>query len=329
MAKHAADAKLSKQLELPGEDLVALAGKEPVAAVDAPEGKFKHERGALIALVALLVVALCAVGAVAYYATAVKAAEEARLPDDAAAQAGESDSGLSADLDDDLDTAEEEAAYYEAHKGHPAVNPLIAMYEDIELRSPVDPADLTGVLFHQASYKYALVMQTELPDADMEEMEKTHDPRVNNEQMEGQWLDADAMHLWRVTDATEMDTSIDVGAKRGTVVRAPVTGTVVLVKDYMLYNEVPDIEIHIQPEGRPDLDVVIIHTTDPLVKAGDKVEAGVTEMSHVRDIAKDLTDIQLGYYTPSSDPGNHAHVQVNNADYEDYRKTKLEGAITI
>ena len=236
---------------------------------------------------------------------------------------------IEATEDADLSTAREEAEYYEAHKGRPKVHPLIAQCSGVDLRSPLAPADLTGVLFHQASYKYGLVMTTELPEADMERIGATREPRVNREQMEGEWIDAEAMHLWRQADTTAMDTSIDVGAKAGTVVRSPVTGTVVLLKDYKLYDEVPDIEMHIQPDGRPDLDVVLIHTADPLVKAGVHVEAGVTEVSHVRDIAKDLTDVQLAFYTPADDPGNHTHVQVNDADYEGYRANKLAGAITV
>ena len=113
------------------------------------------------------------------------------------------------------------------------------------------------------------------------------------------------------------------------IVYAPVSGTVVLVVDYMLFDETPDIEIHIQPTGRPDLDCVVLHTYDPLVAAGDTVVGGVTPISHVRDIASHLTDIQLYYYTPEDDPGNHAHVQVNNADAEGYRERKLPGALEL
>ena len=126
-----------------------------------------------------------------------------------------------------------------------------------------------------------------------------------------------------------MDTSIDVGAKVGTTVYAPVTGTVVLVQEYALYGYVPDISIHIQPEGHPELDVVLLHQTDPEVKAGDKVEGGTTPISRIRDIAKDLTDVQLGFFTAPDDPGNHSHVQVNNADTPGYRDTSLKGAYKV
>lgn len=278
----------------------------------------KKRTGVVVAIVVLAVLAAAVVVA-AYWVTHLEVVEVER----------EAEEQIVATEDADLSTAQEEAEYYEAHKGRPKVHPLIAQCSGIDLRSPIAPADLTGVLFHQASYRYGLVMTTELPEADMERIASTRQPNVNREQTEGDWLDAEAMHLWRMADATNMDTSIDVGAAPGTTVRSPVTGTVVLVKDYLLYNEVPDIEIHIQPDGRPDLDVVLLHTADPLVKAGDKVEAGVTEISHVRDIAKDLTDVQLGFYTPADDAGNHTHVQVNNADYENYRAEKLAGAITV
>lgn len=278
----------------------------------------KKRTGVVVAIIVLVVLAAAAVLA-AYWFTHLEVVEIEP----------ETEERIVATEDADLPTAQEEAEYYETHKGRPKVCPLIAQCSGIDLRSPIAPADLTGVLFHQASYRYGLVMTTELPEADMERIASTRQPYANREQTEGDWLDAEAMHLWRAADATEMDTSIDVGAAPGTTVRSPVTGTVVLVKDYLLYNEVPDIEIHIQPDGRPDLDVVLLHTADPLVKAGDKVEAGVTQISHVRDIAKDLTDVQLGFYTPADDAGNHTHVQVNNADYENYRAEKLAGAITV
>ena len=223
---------------------------------------------------------------------------------------------------------QQEQAAYETRMRQLAQTPFIARYADLVLCSPIRPMDLTGVMFHQASNDYALILSTELPEADYETIEETRSMRINHDQAgAGQWLDAEAMHLWRTADSTEMDTSIDVGALAGTTVVSPVDGTVVLIRDYRLYDELDDIEIHIQPDGHPELDVVLIHTTDPLVKVGDRLEAGVTPLSHVRNIDDFLTDVQLGFFTPEGVGGNHTHVQVNDATFPNYRETRLAGAI--
>ncbi len=72
------------------------------------------------------------------------------------------------------------------------------------------------------------------------------------------------------------DTAADVGAKPGSAVFSPVTGTVVKVKKYKLYGKWDDYELHIQPDGHPGLDVVMIHVTDVCCRPGDRVLAGVT-----------------------------------------------------
>ena len=228
----------------------------------------------------------------------------------------------------DRQASESELAAEQAEWKKSQQMPLIARCGKLDLRSCVTPKELTGILFHQASYNYALVLETELPEADYEKS-AAEGMRINRDQDGGEWVDADALHLWRTSDTTDMDTSIDIGAAAGTVVRAPVTGTVVLVRDYMLYDEVPDVEIHIQPDGFPSYDCVLIHTTDPMVKAGDVVEAGLTEIAKVRDIEADLTDVQLSFFTPDGVGGNHVHVQVNDADYDGYRKEKLKGAYKV
>lgn len=233
-----------------------------------------------------------------------------------------------ASLADAAPTEAERAAEEEEWKRN-HVTPYIARCGDLMLHSSITPADLTGILFHQASYNYALPFETELPEADYETVASNRSMRINHDQVTGEWLDAEALHLWRTTDATAMETSIDEGGLAGTSVRAPVSGTVVLVRDYMLYDEVPDIEIHIQPDGHADLDCVLIHTTDPAVKAGDHVDGGITEICKVRDIEKDLTDVQLYFFTPEGVGGNHVHVQVNDANYEGYRKEKLKGAVKV
>lgn len=194
---------------------------------------------------------------------------------------------------------------------------LLAQCQGVDIYSPISQDELTGVIMHQASYEWGQVMTTQAPQADMTEYEASGKPlRVNNEQIEGLWVDADIAHLYRDTDSTAMDTAADVGGEAGTTVYAPVTGQVIAVESYDLYDETPDIRIHIRPDANPNLDVVLLHQTDPTVQAGDRVEAGITPVSSVRDIAAELTDLQLAYYTQTA--GNHSHVQVNDLTNPDY-----------
>lgn len=297
----------------------------------APE-KQKPSRAlpALVAVLAVVLLAACACAAVlllrpsfalpVLQALGVEPAGQAVQTEPAAATAA-----VMPEAGDREPTEDELTALQES----PQATPLIAQCEGVDLRSGIEPANVTGVLFHQASYEYALVMETQLPEADYETVADSRTMRVNNEQVEGDWLDADALHVWRTGDATEMDTSIDLGALPGTTILSPVDGTVVLVRDYLLYDEMPDVEIHIQPEGRSDLDVVLIHTTNVAVKAGDRVQAGVTPLAEVRNIEEFLTDVQLAFFLPEGVGGNHVHIQVNDADYPDYRENRLEGAVTV
>lgn len=236
---------------------------------------------------------------------------------------------------EDLAETEEVVEYQVAHDGFPT--PLVAEYDGVLIHSPVHPSKLNGILFHQASTKYGLPLETKLPEADEEKVFKTksYDFAKAEDQTEGdEYLKGKALHLWRRWTPTEMDTSIDMGAEAGDTVYAPVTGTVVLVRTYRLYNTCDDYEIHIQPDGRDDLDVVEIHITDVTVKAGDKVVGGVTPMAKVRDLSKEkITDIQLAYYTKPGH-GNHTHVQVNDTNWKDkdgktYKELRLKDAIEV
>ncbi|MGI6220892.1 MAG: hypothetical protein ACOYIP_03300 [Coriobacteriales bacterium] len=243
--------------------------------------------------------------------------------------------GTADECKETLQESEEVVEYQVSHDGFPT--PLVAEYDGVLIHSPVHPRNLNGVLFHQAATKYGLPLETKMPDAEEEKVFKTksYDFAKLEDQAEGdEYLKGKALHLWRRGTPTEMDSSIDVGAEAGDPVYAPVTGTVVLVRTYRLYDTCDDYEIHIQPDGRDDLDVVEIHITDVTVKAGDKVVGGVTPMAKVRDLAaEDITDIQLAFYTKPAH-GNHTHVQVNDVNYKDkdgktYRETRLKGAIKV
>jgi hypothetical protein len=106
------------------------------------------------------------------------------------------------------------------------------------------------------------------------------------------------------------------------MVVSPVDGTVVKVKRYKLYGQYTDYEIHIVPDGYPDLDCVLIHVTDVAVTPGAKVAAGMTKIAEIRDLPASVNP-QLKRFTRNG--GYHVHLQLNDARDPEYKG--LDGAI--
>ena len=127
--------------------------------------------------------------------------------------------------------------------------------------------------------------------------------------------------MWRSRPG-QPDTAADVGAKPGQDVVSPVTGTVIKVKRYKLYGKWDDFEVHIQPDGYPNLDLVMIHIKDVVVAPGDRVVAGESRIAAIRKLSDKFYD-QLSSYTKGG--GDHVHMQVNDATDSKYKG--LEGAI--
>lgn len=199
--------------------------------------------------------------------------------------------------------------------------PIMSESSGITMHSAVAAEDLTEILIHNASYAYANEITTQLAEATNTEVIAAHGTgRVASEQPTGdQWLTGEFVRCFRSGNAGPTMSAIDCGGPVGATVYAPVSGEVVLVKEYKLYDQIDDYRIHIQPTGRPDLDVVLIHLTDVTVKAGDKVTAGVTPIAKIRDIFQFLDEsLQLKNYTAENDNGNHTHIQVNNANHPEY-----------
>ena len=209
-----------------------------------------------------------------------------------------------------------------AAKAEPSLpTPIMSESSGITMHSAVAMEDLTEILIHNASYAYANEITTQLTEATNTEIIAAHGTgRVASEQPTGDnWMTGEFIRCFREGNAGPVMSAIDCGGPVGATVYAPVTGEVVLVKQYKLYNEIDDYRIHIQPEGRPDLDVVLIHLTDVTVKPGDHVVAGVTPMAKIRDIFQYLDEsLQLKNYTAENDNGNHTHIQVNNANHPEY-----------
>ncbi len=204
--------------------------------------------------------------------------------------------------------------------------PIFASARSVTLRLPVRTEDLTEIGFHQASYGYALRMETLMPRADMRRAKKdrsTHRDLSKQPTGPSATLTGSVLVMWRNRPGTP-DTAVDVGAKAGSPVFAPVSGTVVKVKRYKLYGQHDDLEIHIQPTGMPELDCVLIHIDDLAVQPGDVVIAGVTRIGVIRKLSDRVTH-QLGEYT--RDGGDHTHIQINDATHDDYRG--LKGAFVV
>ena len=206
----------------------------------------------------------------------------------------------------------------------PNPTPIFASYGRLKLHLPVPVNKLTEIGFHQASYAWALRMKTPLKDAKASE---SNAHRGTSRDTSRQPTGADAvlvgkvLRMWRARPG-KPDTAADVGAKPGTTVISPVTGTVVKIKSYKLYGKWPDYEMHIVPDGYDNLDIVMIHLADLEVKPGQRVIAGVTPVAHVRKLSDKFTD-QLAQYVKGG--GDHVHLQVNNAEYKGYKG--LVGAV--
>ncbi|MCX8006839.1 MAG: M23 family metallopeptidase [Coriobacteriia bacterium] len=195
--------------------------------------------------------------------------------------------------------------------------PLLARHGSLYLRLPVDPQAATQVAFHQASGDRAVHLDALVPDASVKDAARmkavvpADGPAATDAEEAATIWHGSVIRLWRSNRRGAPDTAIDCGAEPGAGVFAPVSGTVVAVRPYKLYGRFDDFEIHIRPEGFDHLDLVLIHVDDVSVKAGDRVEGGVTRIARVRKMS-DKTDLQLAAYTRNG--GDHVHVQLNRTE---------------
>ncbi len=73
---------------------------------------------------------------------------------------------------------------------------------------------------------------------------------------------------------TDRQGAIDVAVEPSTAVVAPIAGTVARAGEYILYCRYRDGFVVINPDGRPDLEVKVLHVQGVAVGAGDRVEVG-------------------------------------------------------
>jgi hypothetical protein len=197
--------------------------------------------------------------------------------------------------------------------------PAFASFRGVQILLPVPTSDITVIAFHQSSFNDTYQMKPLVTIRSMasaqaacaaerkrgEAGEPVPDPPAGANGVWAGW----GLDLWRTGVAGARDTALDCGAKPGTPVLSPVTGTVMRIRPYLLYHKYPDIEIQIKPDDWNDVDVFVLHVTGPVVAEGARVVAGVTQIASVRDLTGKVPGLQLRTYTPEG--GDHTHVQLS------------------
>ena len=105
--------------------------------------------------------------------------------------------------------------------------------------------------------------------------------------------------------------SLYVGAAPGTDVYAPVDGTIVGLRDYVLDGKTYGSVIEIQPSSEPSVVVSVTHVQpDPSLTVGSELAAGTSKIGNVLDFSP-VEKLSLARYT--QDAGNHVAIEVHSA----------------
>jgi len=106
----------------------------------------------------------------------------------------------------------------------------------------------------------------------------------------------------------EPTTSVLVGAPPDSPVTTPISGVVVGVTPYKLFGRFDDYRIDIRPEETGGLTVTLLFVDKPVVKIGERVTAGKTQLGTVR-LCPEEVGKTLAEYT--HDTGSHVYLQVS------------------
>ncbi len=158
-------------------------------------------------------------------------------------------------------------------------HPVALTWDGVDLRLPSARTELVG--FHESNHDGARDVQA-------------YEGRVAVVVMESR------------ERGTGSRTASDIVVDPDTELRAMVTGTVKRAGSYTLYCDKKDDFVVIEPDGRPELEVKMLHIDGVQVRAGDRVEAGVTVLAPRP--TKLPFDSQVDEHSAAAWP--HVHVEV-------------------
>ncbi|MDP3014492.1 MAG: M23 family metallopeptidase [Candidatus Subteraquimicrobiales bacterium] len=176
----------------------------------------------------------------------------------------------------------------------------VSSYEDLELYYPLNPEEVIGVGFHQASNDEALSLQP-VGLCLVDETTATVRSYVASSKVPVLFV------MNTRGRGTSLTSAADVAVKPGSLVRSPVDGVVTLVKKYYLYGRHLDYQIEIRPDGYSNLRVVIIHVEELSIKESERVIRGKTLIGKVNAFSR--LQAQMERYLPGK--FDHVHIQVN------------------
>lgn len=185
--------------------------------------------------------------------------------------------------------------------------PVFAFANKLILTLPYPKSCVTAIAYHQV---YADTSLRLVPAPQVTHMRMRGDAPVSPEQAKGSKVATKTVpqrRMFRSDRSGPPDRAVDVGAKKGTPVRAPVSGRISKVRSYMLYGRYPDYEIDIIPDANPRVRVMLFHIDRVIARRGRRVVSGVTRLGRVRDLAS-YFEPQLAEYT--HERGNHVHIQI-------------------
>lgn len=108
--------------------------------------------------------------------------------------------------------------------------------------------------------------------------------------------------------------SADVALPKDVPVYAPVTGTVIRSGTYTLYCEYQDDFAVIEPDGRPGIEVKILHIDGVQIRPGDRVIGGETLVAPRATVLP--FESQVNDHTASRDTP-HVHIEVVDTSIKD------------
>lgn len=190
---------------------------------------------------------------------------------------------------------------------HVSPTQVFAFAEGLILSLPYPKSKVTAIAYHQV---YAPGSLRLVPAPQVKSLRITGDAPITPEHVRELKIATKTLRqrrMFRSDRSGPPDRAVDVGSKRGTPVRAPVSGRVLQVRPYMLYGQYRDVEIDILPDANPRVRILMFHMDRVVARRGQHVISGVTPIGRVRDIAT-YFEPQLAEFT--HERGNHVHIQI-------------------